>query len=190
MRLSVRSSSIFVIVAILSVICGVVYYRTFGPSAKIVVPLEPIEFGPIPLGKTSEREVRLTNQGANALRILSLHTDCGCLRAYVDKDFVPAGESFTIHVEADGVRLTPSILQSVRILSNALGSPHILTISHQCVPENLTVHPPQVSFGRIEMDAESHIRSCQVLLLKKNLLEKLLLPATNFSLLTWWNRVV
>lgn len=146
----------------LSAVCGVAFYCLFGPSPKIVVPVAPVDVGAIPRGMSAEREIRLTNEGTATLRIQSVRTDCGCLRAFVDRDFVPAGDSFTVHIEADGVRLAPSIHQTVRIFSNAPGSPHLLTVSHSCVPENLTVYPPQVSFGRIDMNAGSHVRSCQL----------------------------
>ena len=162
MKYFARSSTAFVIVGFLSIVSGITSYYAFGTSPKIVVPTNEIELGLVPLGMSSKHELQLTNQGTAALRISSLHSDCGCLRAVVDRDSVSPGEKFTVKIEADGVRLTPRVVQYVRIFSNAPGSPHTLSISHECVPEKLTVQPQQVSFGRIEMNDGPHIRSCRV----------------------------
>jgi len=150
------------VVSVTALCSGVGFFFFIQPTPRLNVPAEAVDLGRIPLGSSSHHELHLKNDGGTGLSIHAVHSDCGCLRAFIDRDFVPSGGVLRLKVEADGVRVSQSVLQQIRIMSDAPGSPHIIKVHHQCVPERLTFLPAQMGFGRVESDGGAVSLDCRV----------------------------
>jgi hypothetical protein len=128
------------------------------PSAEIAVQPNPVEFGDVELGVTSERELVINNPGNSPLTIQQIE----CTGSYsIDLNApvtIQAGESI-----ARTVRFTPEgsgeDLGSIEFTSNAVNEPRLsVACSGTGVTPEIVIDPLAILFGdvRIGQSASSH----------------------------------
>lgn len=82
---------------------------------RIAISSRSWNFGRVWLGDRCETEVLIRNTGDAPLRILGVHTSCGCTVAHTTKDVLAPGENDTLKLSYDTSRPKPNVEQKITI---------------------------------------------------------------------------
>ena len=105
------------------------------------------DFGQVRQGTVVEHEFNIKNSGAAPLKILKIHTDCGCTAASLDSYTIPAGAAAKIKMSFDTENFDGPKVKTARIYTNdPKESSVVLSLKGEVVPE-VVVDPAVLDFG-------------------------------------------
>lgn len=125
------------------------------------------DFGEVSRGEKLIHEFSFVNVGNSPLRILGIHSTCGCTATVTDttRTYAP-GEEGEVRVELDTTHYSGKLVRLVTVMTNLpLLSSYSLTVKAQIKPL-IQADPPLVDFGNILAGEASaarkvHVRSLQ-----------------------------
>jgi cytochrome c5 len=111
-------------------------------SPRIEVSSPTFDFGQIMQGDPVKHVFEFHNAGGSDLIINNLHTTCGCTAATASNGPFPPGGKGQIEVSYDSRAKVGFAHKEVEVLSNAEGSPHLLTLTGVVLEDE---HPKMVA---------------------------------------------
>ncbi len=121
---------------------------------KLVLPERNYNFGSVSQGTLVEHLFEINNLGEAPLRILKLHSDCGCTAISLDTDTIAAGASAKIKASFNTSGFDGPKVKTIRIYTNdPRESSAMLTLEGEVVPE-IVLKPDVLDFGSVQAGRE------------------------------------
>lgn len=120
-------------------------------APRISLASYTLDLGEISNDGPTKRWLDLTNKGGEPLRILSTQGSCPCVRAWVETNPIPSGETVKLYVEMDPFKISgfSCIEKTVSIRSNDPAQ-EIAVVNLPCTIEpEFEVVPPFLDFGNM-----------------------------------------
>ncbi|MCF7853993.1 MAG: DUF1573 domain-containing protein [Candidatus Pacebacteria bacterium] len=118
-------------------------------APKILVRTAEFDFGECPNTQTVTHDFVLTNGGDEPLKILGVHTTCGCTVAQPDADTIPPGHKTTLHVSLDLSGRAGIQHKTVTVHTNDPQQPRFRLAMKGIAKKIVEITPRVVAFGRV-----------------------------------------
>lgn len=110
-------------------------------SPKIVLSSELWDFGDIWYGETRSNNVKIRNEGDEALKITRVRASCGCTAGQADKNILQPGEETNVTVSFDSKKRQGQVNTQVNIFSNDPDRPQTTIYLKGFVKRAISIDP-------------------------------------------------
>ena len=123
------------------------------PLPKVVVRETEFNFGTVRQGVAVEHRFKVENAGSAPLKILKMHSSCGCAAAVLDSDTINAGGETSVKTTFDTTGFQGLKVKTVRLYTNDPKQASFVLTLKGVVQPDVVVSVPRVRFGDLTKGA-------------------------------------